>query len=127
MNKKDTRPVFLNLFQLKFAITAIISILHRISGFFLFLFIPLLLWMLGSSLRSEGSFVAIKGAIFGNLIGKTVIWIMLSTLIFHSMAGIRHLLMDYGWFESLAAARLSTFSVFILFGLAAISIGVWLW
>ena len=49
----DKRPINLNFLTMTFPITAIVSLLHRMSGIFLFLLIPLLLWMLQESLASE--------------------------------------------------------------------------
>ncbi|MBV8802224.1 MAG: succinate dehydrogenase, cytochrome b556 subunit, partial [Gammaproteobacteria bacterium] len=40
------RPKNLNLFTIRFPVPAIASILHRISGFILFLLIPFMLWAL---------------------------------------------------------------------------------
>ncbi|MCD8543285.1 MAG: succinate dehydrogenase, cytochrome b556 subunit, partial [Gammaproteobacteria bacterium] len=39
---------------MKFPVTAIASILHRVSGFVLFLFIPLLLWIFSLSMTAGG-------------------------------------------------------------------------
>ena len=37
-NAKDKRPVFLNLFQIHLPVTALVSILHRVSGVYDFRF-----------------------------------------------------------------------------------------
>ncbi|HLF66576.1 MAG TPA: succinate dehydrogenase, cytochrome b556 subunit, partial [Gammaproteobacteria bacterium] len=37
------RPINLNLFTIRFPLPAIVSILHRVSGVFLFLLLPILM------------------------------------------------------------------------------------
>jgi succinate dehydrogenase / fumarate reductase cytochrome b subunit len=58
---------------------------------------------------------------------KLVDWFFLSALLYHLFAGIRHMLMDYGWGESLTASRYSAFALLGLVGVAVISLGVWIW
>lgn len=102
---KKQRPVNLNLFQISFPITAIVSILHRVSGVILFFAIPLLLWALEQSLQDESGFYKIHTFLTG--IGcKIVLWGVLSAFIYHSVAGIRHFLMDCHIGETKAGGRL---------------------
>ena len=53
---KKKRPVYLNLVQIRMPVTAVISILHRISGALLFVSAMWLLFMLDRSLASEAGF-----------------------------------------------------------------------
>lgn len=123
---EQNRPVYISVTKYKFPITAIMSILHRISGFVLFLFLPLLLYILSESLLSSSSFMMTK-----DLLAEPVIiwllWMAIAALIFHFFAGIRHLMMDIGWFESLIAGRITAYVVFVLFLVGIILAGVWLW
>ena len=59
---KDKRPINLNLMTIKFPITAITSILHRASGVFVFLAVPLLLWCLQYSLASPMHFLYLEAS-----------------------------------------------------------------
>lgn len=124
MNKK--RPVNLDLTTIKFPLPAIVSILHRISGVILFLLIPLLIWILDNSLFSENSFDTVQ-AYANTWIVKLLIWLSLSALIYHLFAGIRHLLMDTGWGETLPAARKSAKIAIVLTVIVMILLGIWLW
>lgn len=124
MNNK--RPVNLNLTTIKFPIPAIASISHRISGVLLFLFIPLLIWMLGVSLESEAGFQQMKDC-FTSFFGKIILWVMLSSLIFHVLAGFRHLLMDVGCGESLAGGRLGAKLVFAMAAVLILLTSYWIW
>lgn len=124
MNKK--RPVNLAMTTMKFPLMAIISILHRLSGVILFLVIPFVLYGLSESLASEESYNKIQKC-FTAPVSKVIIWLVLSALSYHLLAGIRHLIMDIGCGEKTATAR-KTGAVVILFTvLAALLIGDWLW
>lgn len=120
------RPVNLNLFTIKFPIPAIVSILHRISGFILFLCIPFLLWLLQISLSSINHFDELQ-AFLGQPLVTILVWGVLAALFFHLVAGIRHLLMDLGFGESLKAGRFSAWAVVILSIALTLIAGVWLW
>ena len=98
MNKK--RPVNLDISTIKLPITAYVSILHRFSGIFLFAGAAVLLWILDSSLDSQESFAAVRDA-SSNLVFKVVLWAVLSALAYHTVMGLRHLLIDCAIGESL--------------------------
>jgi succinate dehydrogenase / fumarate reductase, cytochrome b subunit len=123
---RKQRPINLDLLTIKFPLPAIVSILHRISGFFVFLLIPLLLWMLSASLSSPGGFEYIQ-EITNSPLTKFILWLFLSALIYHLIAGIRHLLMDMGWGESLKGGILTSKIVMALSLIMALLIGGWLW
>lgn len=124
MNKQ--RPVNLNLMTIKFPSTAIISILHRISGVFLFLLIPCILLSLHYSLISSAGFDKVV-LVFQYPISKIIIWLLLSSLTHHFFAGIRHLLMDLGVGEGIKAGKISACLVMAISAVLFILIGVWLW
>lgn len=121
-----TRPVNLNLMTIRFPIPAIASILHRISGLLLFICIPFLLWGLQTSLESAGNYQDLMTYLSSPL-SKFIIWILMTSFIYHLFAGIRHLIQDFGWGESLKAGRSSAYAVMILTIITAICIGIWLW
>jgi succinate dehydrogenase / fumarate reductase cytochrome b subunit len=123
---QSERPVFLNLWQIKFPPMAIVSILHRISGVVLFLFLPLLLWLLHASLLSAESFTALM-SLTHTVWMKLLLWILLGAVFSHLFAGIRHLIMDLGIGESLKAGWSSAIFVLVLSVLFIIAAGVWLW
>ena len=73
--------------------SAIVSILHRISGFVLFLALPFLLYLFEQSIRSEISFAHFAG-IVSHPFTKIVILGLSWGYLHHFCAGIRHLFMD---------------------------------
>lgn len=124
MNKHQVRNF--NLFTIQYPFTAIISLLHRISGIFVFLIIPFLLWMLNSALESSVGFEHIRTVLINPAV-KLIWWFILVALWYHLLAGVRHLLMDIGIGESLKSARLSGGITIIATIIAAIFMGIWLW
>ncbi len=123
MNKN--RPVNLNLGTFKFPVTSISSILHRITGVVLFISIPLCLWALQQSMHKDG-FDELKVLLNGDL-AKLIVWLILSMLAYHIIAGLRHLLMDAGIGESLQTGRMGSYAVIFLGVISAVLLGVWLW
>ncbi|MGG7607711.1 succinate dehydrogenase, cytochrome b556 subunit [Massilia sp. BKSP1R2A-1] len=73
--------------------SAIVSILHRVSGAGLFLFLPFLLYLLQESLRSEYSFAHFAG-IVDNPFVKIILLGLSWAYLHHFTAGVRHLFMD---------------------------------
>ncbi len=120
------QTVNLNLLTIKFPPMAIVSVLYRLSGVILFLSIPLFLYALSYSLHSASYFDTIK-ACLSSPVMKLVIWLFLAALLYHLIAGIRHLLMDIGWGETLSAGYKGSWTAIILSIIAIVFIGIWLW
>lgn len=114
MNLKKTtvkkRPVNLNFFTIHFPITAWVSIGHRLSGFFLFLMIPALLWVLQESLASEQRWQDLARVLQHPVLYWSL-WLFVAALIYHLIAGIRHLLMDIHIGESKAGGKIGAWLV----------------
>lgn len=124
MHKK--KPVNLDLMTIRFPITAIVSILHRISGVILFLVIPGLLMLLSVSLRSQYDFnnLVIKLQAPGV---KFVTFLILAALIYHFIAGIRHLIMDLGFGEEKRSGKVGARIVLAISIVIMVIVGAWLW
>lgn len=91
-----SRPRYLNLLKIHLPITGMISILHRMSGILLFLFIPFMIWSIHYSLQSEMHFQTLQQFLH-TLSGRILLIIFLLVLMQHFFAGIRFLLMDLDW------------------------------
>lgn len=119
------RPVNLDLTQFRFPLPAITSILHRISGVILFVAVAFLLCALDCSLASQESFAEVKEMMSG-FFAKLIAWGIVSALLYHLVAGFKHLLMDIGIGETLeggtmgAKITLAVSIVLILFAGVAI-------
>ena len=122
---KQPRPVNLNLLTIRFPLPAIVSILHRMSGVFLFLLIPVMLWLLAMSLSSSGFYVLQQA--LGTVWVKLVCWMLLAPFCYHMVAGVRHLLMDAHLGVTLKASKLAAQLTFIIAALLILLTGIWLW
>jgi succinate dehydrogenase / fumarate reductase cytochrome b subunit len=111
----------------KFPIMAIVSILHRISGVLLFLFTPFLIWVFDLSLRSANTWQCVANCIATHGFVRFLIWVFLSALSYHFLAGIRHLVMDTGHWESLQGGKIASRVVMALAIVVIVILGVWLW
>lgn len=127
---KSNRPVNLSMGQV-LAVNlrspvAIASILHRVSGIIIFLFIPLLLWLLQGSLASPEGFAYVHDQIFGNIIVRLLVWVMVAGLLFHLIMGIKHLVGDMGVAEGLQSGRMAATTALVLSAIAIVASFVWL-
>ncbi|RUR95587.1 succinate dehydrogenase cytochrome b556 large subunit [Pectobacterium versatile] len=124
---KKQRPVNLELQTIQFPVTAIASILHRVSGVITFVAVGILLWLLGASLSSEEGFLR-AAEIMDSFIVKFIVWGILVALAYHIVGGIRHLLMDFGYIEEdFAAGKRSANISFIITVVLSILAGVLVW
>lgn len=87
------RPKYMNLFQIKLPIAGFASILHRVSGFGLFLMLPLLIWLLELSLGSPESYGTLQ-SIVAHPLAKLLLMGLLWAFLHHFCMGIRILLID---------------------------------
>jgi succinate dehydrogenase / fumarate reductase cytochrome b subunit len=121
---KDKRPVNLDFKTLRLPLPAITSILHRISGVVVFGGVFVLLWLLSSSLQSERGFTDVQNWLTAPLV-KVVVWGILAGLLYHLIAGVKHLIMDMGIGETLEGAKTSAKLVVIISVIAIVLAGVW--
>ena len=86
----------------------------------------MLLYGLDKSLASEQGFAEVKECLTTPL-AKLVVWVLLSGLMYHLTAGIRHLIMDLGIGETLEGGKLGAKLVFIISAVLIVLMGVWIW
>ena len=120
------RPKYLNLLKIRLPLPGWISILHRISGVALFLFIPFLLWLLQSSLVSPESFDGFKSSLAHPLV-KLILIGLLWAFLHHFLAGIRYLALDVHWGIELSQARATSMAVLVASIAFTLLIGARLW
>lgn len=120
------RPVPIALTTMHFPVTAIVSILHRLSGVGIFFLLPVLLYLAHLSLSSPAGFQQASVDLHRPLVRLTLM-IFLISLGYHFFAGIRHLLMDCRIGEKLEAARKSAYIVLFITLIYSIFVGAWLW
>ena len=107
----------------------IVSILHRVSGALMFLFMPFIIWMFDTSISSEISFSKFKAAFNVGMLGlpgliwKLVALALIWAYLHHSIAGLRHLWSDthhsavtkeFGKISAVVTLGLSVFLTLVL-------------
>ncbi len=111
---------------IRLPLPALVSILTRASGVFIFLGMAILIWLLDLSLSSPAGFAEARQVLDSSLV-KLVVWAILSGLIYHTLAGVKHLIADFGIGETLEGgilgARLVIVGSAVLIALA----GIWIW
>jgi len=118
----DSRPVHLNLFLIRMAIMAIMSILHRASGALLVLAIPYFAYLLGISLESEAGFAQAVDQLSGG-IAKLILLTLGWSVLHHLLSGIRFLLIDFDIGVNTTTARVSAWVVTITAALISLTVG----
>ena len=121
------RPVYLNLVKIRLPLPGIVSILHRISGLALFLFLPLLLALLQMSLGTQGAYTDFMNIVASPLV-KLVLFGLAWSFLHHLCAGIRYLVMDVSHdAAALARGRQSSVVVLVVSLVLTLIVGVRLW
>lgn len=118
------RPINLTLFPQPFP--AIVSISHRITGGVLFVGVAFCLYALDLALSSPAGFDEARVLIaqpFSRLIFLGLIFV----LVFHVLAGIKHLLLDFHMGDSYEAARIGASVIVVGTVIITGLLGVALW
>ena len=121
--KNSNRPINVgigDLLQFSWPITALASITHRVAGVALFVAFGFALYVLELSLSSASGFEEVQTLLTSG-IAKSILWVSLAALIYHFVAGIKHLLLDGSDAESLAVGRTAAI-VTLLVSLALIAL-----
>ncbi len=90
--------------------TAVTSILHRLSGLILFFSVPVLIYTLQRSLLSEAGFNSLID-LLSLLTVKVIFLIVIWAILHHLLAGIRFLILDFDIGISKPVARMSAWIV----------------
>jgi succinate dehydrogenase / fumarate reductase cytochrome b subunit len=106
---------------------AVLSIFHRVTGALLFFpLLPLLLWMLQSSLGSEEGYARWRD-LFSHPLAKLAVIAAAWFYAHHFFAGLRYLILDMHFWVGKPAARASALAVFALGALAALVVAGCVW
>ena len=126
MNKK--RPVNLDLRTIKQPLPAITSILHRATGVALFFGAIFMMYALSLSLESQSGFDEAAVMLSDSFFARLIAWGLVSALLYHFFAGIKHLIMDCGYCEELESGGNKAAQVTpIISGVSILLAGVWIW
>lgn len=112
MAAQDTRPYFLNLLKIRLPISAVVSIMHRVSGVLMFTAIPLIIYLFELSLRNAEGFAQVTEWLSHPLLRLTML-LLIAALLHHLFAGIRFLLTDFNIGLEKSQSRISAWLVII--------------
>lgn len=124
---KDNRPVNLDIGTIKLPITSYVSILHRVSGVAIFVGVAIFMWLLEGSLASAESFAQTKSLLADSFIVKGLVWLTLCGFIYHTCAGVKHLIMDLGIGETLEGGKKGAQITLVASLVLMLLAGVWIW
>ena len=102
----DKRPVFLNLFQISLPITALVSILHRVSGVVLIFSLPVLAYIYYDALGSQEGF-ALWQSCYDSVYTKLFVLVVFAAFFYHVFAGLRHIWHDFSGDHELSSVQKS--------------------
>ena len=111
---------------MRLPITAWTSITHRASGVFIFVGMALLIWALDASLKSPESFAELQQCLASPL-ARFAMWAVVSGLIYHSVAGVKHLIMDLGIGETMEGGVMGSRIVIVTSVVLILLAGLWIW
>ncbi|MBT0586483.1 succinate dehydrogenase, cytochrome b556 subunit [Alteromonas oceanisediminis] len=123
---KKQRPVNLDLNTIKFPPSAISSILHRITGVAMFFALLFVIWAWAVSLASADGFNTVQ-TLMNGILGKIVAIGTISALTYHILGGIRHGIMDMGYWEEIQSGNNSARAIIGAWIVLTIVVGVVLW
>jgi succinate dehydrogenase / fumarate reductase cytochrome b subunit len=86
----------------------------------------LFLNLLAMALESDAGFDEAASLIATPAV-KLFVWLVLTALIYHLVAGIRHLLMDFHIGDTLQGGRLGSQLTLVTSSVLTVLAGVWLW
>lgn len=92
--------IFSDLPGYRMPVTALVSILHRISGALMIALLPFIIWMFDTSVSSEISFMRFTSAFQHGLFGipgvlvKLAVLVLIWAYLHHLIAGLRHAYLD---------------------------------
>jgi succinate dehydrogenase / fumarate reductase cytochrome b subunit len=105
---------------------AITSILHRLSGVLIFFGTAALLYLLQLSLSSEAGFADATELLNLGFV-KFFVWLIVAGLLYHLIAGVKHLIMDWGIGETIEGGKMGSILVLVTSFVAIAAAGVWIW
>jgi succinate dehydrogenase / fumarate reductase, cytochrome b subunit len=108
-------------------LTSAMSILHRITGIFLAVGVPALIYWLVAAAIGPEAFERAQ-TVAGSIIGRTLLLLWTGAFFYHLLNGVRHLAWDAGWGFELTTTYRSGWAVLVgtvILTLLAWILGYW--
>lgn len=121
------RPVNLDLATIHFPITAVASILHRVCAVISWVGLGFLLAGLYFALGSAEDYAWFANILKHQLWAQFIVWGLLSAFGYYCAGTIKHLLQDFGLFESFEGGKFLSWAAIITGVILSLLAGVLLW
>jgi succinate dehydrogenase / fumarate reductase cytochrome b subunit len=123
---KKQRPVNLDLNTISFPPAAVASILHRVTGVAMFFALLFVIYAWATSVASIEGYNSVH-SMMNAWYGKVISIGTLSALSYHIIGGIRHAVMDMGYWEELDSGNNSARAGMGMWVVITAVLGVILW
>lgn len=124
---KSKRPVNLDLKTIKLPVMGLASILHRISAVLIWVAMAFFLPSLYISLESPQGFSRIEQMLTESFIAQFIVWGFLTALAYYAMGGLKHIIQEMGYCESLQGGKYISIGAISSGVLLSILAAVWIW
>ena len=124
---KKNRPKNLDLTTIKLPVMGLASILHRISAIIIWASLAYFLPLLYLSLASPEGFTRVTEMLATNFIAQFLTWGFLTALGYYFMGGLKHIIQEFGHFETLDGGKLISQIAIGLGILFSVLFGAWIW
>jgi len=122
-----TRPKNLDLSTIKLPVMGLSSILHRVSAVIVWTAMILLLPILYISLASAEGFNQVTSILSEYFLAQFVLWGFLTVLGYFIIGGLKHIIQEFGYFESLQGGALISKIALSLGACLGFVSGFWIW
>jgi len=85
------------------------------------------MYALSLSLESSQGFDEASLMLSESFFAKLIAWGLVSALLYHFIAGIKHLIMDAGYCEEIESGRAAAKATLVIAGVSILLAGVWIW
>ncbi len=124
---KKERPKNMDLTTIKLPVMGVASILHRISAVVIWVSLAYFLTILSISLGTEEGFNSIQSMLSNNFIAQFFTWGFLTAFGYYTMGGAKHLIQEFGYFETLEGGKTISQAAIALGILLSILFAIWIW
>ena len=124
---KRNRPKNLDLTTIQLPVMGVASILLRVSAVIVWASLVIFLPMLYLSLSSAEGFAQVQQLLTGNFIMQFITWGLLTAVGYYTMGGLKHLIQEFGYFESLEGGRSISQVALGLGVVLSVLFGFWIW
>lgn len=123
----DNRPVNLDLGTVKFPITAIASILHRVCAVISWVGLGFLLFALCYVQDGKDNYTILASILETNFLAQFVAWGLLTAFGYYCSGTVKHIIQDFGYCEDFEGGKTISWLAIIVGVILSVLAGVLVW